>query len=277
MIIGLLHPGNMGSAIGARLATAGNTVLWHPGNRSATTRKRATEAELTAVDDLAELLSRADIVISVCPSAAAIDVAESVGEHQYSGIFVDANAVSPQQMQHIAGFLSEAGATVIDAAISGPPPRDAPTAKIFLAGPNVPRSVVREILTEAGLEVEELGESPWAASALKMALISYQRPARMLAAIAHGLADQHGVADALVAEAVRTGNDFLADRDALSGMAARAWRWIPEINEFAISLAEAGLPTDYADATAKLYQLFASDKDQWELPPAEVIQRLIAE
>ncbi|MGV9679152.1 NAD(P)-binding domain-containing protein [Nocardia sp. NPDC003482] len=277
MIIGLLHPGNMGSAVGARLVGAGHTVLWCRQGRSTSTRDRAANAGLTPVDELGDLLGRAEIVFAICPSAAAIDLAESVAEHRYRGIYVDANAVSPGQMQHIAGLLSETGAAVVDAAISGPPPRDAPTAKFFLAGPEAPRVRCAQLLTEAGLDADEIGENPWAASALKMALISYQRAARLLAAIAQGLADHHGVTDVLSAEARRVGADMLAQRDALPGVAARAWRWVPETSEVALSLEEAGLPTDYADITGKLMALYIPDKDNWNLPPGDVIRRLIAE
>ena len=39
--IGLLHPGEMGAAVGQCLAAGGHEVLWVPDGRSAATRKRA--------------------------------------------------------------------------------------------------------------------------------------------------------------------------------------------------------------------------------------------
>jgi 3-hydroxyisobutyrate dehydrogenase-like beta-hydroxyacid dehydrogenase len=277
MILGLLHPGNMGAAIGGRLAAAGHTVLWCPDRRSPDTRERATAAGLTAVEDLAELLRRADMVVSICPSAAAIDVAEMVAEHRFDGIYVEANAISPQQMQHIAALLAEHGASVVDAIISGPPPQDDnPTAKVFVAGARSACGAVCDLLATAGLPVDQLGDRLGAASALKMALIAYQRPARLLAAISHGLADQHGITDMLIAEANRIGTGFLDDRAALPGVAARAWRWVPEVEEAAISLSDVGLPADFVDAAAKLYRRFAADKDNWANSPEQVIERLMA-
>ncbi|MBF6468275.1 DUF1932 domain-containing protein [Nocardia beijingensis] len=97
-----------------------------------------------------------------------------------------------------------------------------------------------------------------------------------MAAISHGLADQHGITDMLVAEANRIGTGFLNDRAALPGVAARAWRWVPEVEEAAISLSEAGLPADFVDAAAKLYRQFDADKDNWANSPEQVIQRLKA-
>jgi len=71
MIVGLLHPGNMGSAIGARLVAAGNTVLWIPQDRSDATHRRALTAALTPAHDVADLLRRCEVVLSIVPAAAA--------------------------------------------------------------------------------------------------------------------------------------------------------------------------------------------------------------
>ncbi|MFE3318122.1 DUF1932 domain-containing protein [Nocardia sp. NPDC059195] len=276
MIIGLLHPGNMGSAVGARLVAAGHTVLWHPVHRGSDTHRRAAAAGLMPCEDLAALLHRAETVLSICPSSAAIEVAEAVSEHNYHGVYVDANAISPQQMEHIAALLSGAGAAVVDAAIAGPPPRDGRSAKFFLSGPDEARGRFRDLLVDdAALMAEELGETPGTASALKMALISYQRPARLLAALSYGLADHYGVTEALIAEAERTDIAILSDRSALSGVAARAWRWLPELHEVAISQDSAGLPTGFTDTATKLYELLAEYKDQWDIAPELVIERMI--
>ena len=42
MIVGLLHPGEMGSAIGAALVAGGHEVIWASDGRSAATRDRAS-------------------------------------------------------------------------------------------------------------------------------------------------------------------------------------------------------------------------------------------
>ncbi|WP_024806015.1 NAD(P)-dependent oxidoreductase [Nocardia sp. BMG51109] len=272
MIIALLHPGNMGAAIGARLVKAGHTVLWNDENRSATTLQRANAAHLTATHDIGELLGQAEVVFSICPAAAAPAVAETVAQHQYSGLYVDANAISPQQMLEITATMGSA--RVVDAAISGPPPRDTPSAKLFLAGPDHAVGVVGQLLEDAGLDADPVSETIGAASALKMALISFQRTARLLAAVAHGLADAHGVTHALVAEATRIGADVLADRDGLSGAAARAWRWNTEMHEVSTTLKCSNLPSELAIASEQLYEALVGYKDDWAAPPERVIQSL---
>ena len=46
--IGLLHPGEMGAAVGQCLAAAGHQVLWTDQGRSPATRERAEAAGLPA-------------------------------------------------------------------------------------------------------------------------------------------------------------------------------------------------------------------------------------
>ena len=53
--IGLLHPGEMGAAVGQSLVTAGHQVLWLPAGRSEATAVRARAAGLTGAADLADL------------------------------------------------------------------------------------------------------------------------------------------------------------------------------------------------------------------------------
>jgi 3-hydroxyisobutyrate dehydrogenase-like beta-hydroxyacid dehydrogenase len=79
MTIGLLHPGEMGAAVGRCLVSAGHRVLWVPDGRSAATASRAGAAGLTAADGgLAELMRRCDVVLSVCPPHAAAGIAREV-------------------------------------------------------------------------------------------------------------------------------------------------------------------------------------------------------
>ena len=90
--IGLLHPGEMGAAVGKCLAGAGHRVLWVPEGRRAATRERAEAAGLTGVT-LAEIIARSDVILSVCPPHAALDVAHQVAG--FGGLYLDANAIAP--------------------------------------------------------------------------------------------------------------------------------------------------------------------------------------
>ncbi|OLZ74612.1 hypothetical protein AV521_03050 [Streptomyces sp. IMTB 2501] len=98
------------------------------------TRERATEAGLRAAADLTELAERCAIVLSVCPPAAAPDVAASVAAAGFRGVYVDANAVSPQRMGEIGVLFTGVPVTLVDGGITGPPPRTRGTTRLYLSG-----------------------------------------------------------------------------------------------------------------------------------------------
>jgi predicted dinucleotide-binding enzyme len=59
--VGLLHPGEMGAAVGGCLVTAGHTVLWDPSGRSRASTGRALAAELTGTG-FADLIARSSVI-----------------------------------------------------------------------------------------------------------------------------------------------------------------------------------------------------------------------
>ena len=77
MTIGLLHPGEMGAAVGQCLTAAGHRVLWIPEGRSAATRERAAAAGLEGCG-WAEMAARSDVIMAICPPGAALEVARTV-------------------------------------------------------------------------------------------------------------------------------------------------------------------------------------------------------
>src|SRR5438477_7458526 len=97
----LLHPGEMGAAVGACLVARGLRVLWVSQGRSAATRARAEAAGLEACETLDRALAAAQIVLSVCPPHGALDLARAVAEKHFRGIYVDANAVAPASAREI--------------------------------------------------------------------------------------------------------------------------------------------------------------------------------
>ncbi|MEU2774016.1 hypothetical protein ABZ646_14010 [Streptomyces sp. NPDC007162] len=124
----------MGSAFGAQLRARGHTVLWCPDGRSDATRRRAEQAGLEA-EALPELVCRSDLLLSLCPPAAAEEVAAQVAELGMAGagtIYVEANAVAPPRVQRIAECL--APMPVLDASVVGSPPVGGKTPTLYLSG-----------------------------------------------------------------------------------------------------------------------------------------------
>ncbi|MEV8048682.1 NAD(P)-dependent oxidoreductase [Streptomyces bacillaris] len=269
----VLHPGAMGAAVAAELVLGGHEVLWVPKGRSEDTLRRAMEAGATPCDSLAEALSRSGVVLSVCPPQAAEDVAAAVAAHGFAGVYADVNAISPQRVRRIADEIRP-GSAVVDGAVFGQPPGEGRATRLYLAGADSAVDLVASLFTHSALHVCRVGDTPGSASALKMAFASYQKAARTLAGIAHALADAHGVGDQLTAEAEIMISTILSDPDYLPSVAARAWRWAPEMEEVADTLRAADLPPDMAEAAARVLAFWEKDKDRYDLPVAHVLAQL---
>src|ERR1700761_5925960 len=133
--VGLLHPGEMGAAVGGCLVSVGHEVLWDPAGRSRATTGRALAAELTGVK-FDRLIAKSSVIFSICPPHAATDIARQVADAGYAGLYVDANAISVATAEQVAAIVTEAGATYVDGGIIGAPPEDAGVTRLYLSGPH---------------------------------------------------------------------------------------------------------------------------------------------
>ena len=132
--IGLLHPGEMGSMVGAAARANGLRVLWASDGRGGQTSARAAAAGLEDVKTLAPLVAGSQVILSICPPHAATDLARLVMARSFSGIYVDGNAVSPATGREIGKIVTGGGATFVDGGIIGPPPRARGTTRLYLSG-----------------------------------------------------------------------------------------------------------------------------------------------
>src|SRR5207302_7593606 len=123
--VGLLHPGEMGAAVGAVLVKQGHRVVWASAGRSAETRERAQAAALEDAGSVVRLVQLSDVITSVCPPHAAREVARSVAG--FEGVFVDANAVAPATARELSEAVTSGGGEFVDGGIVGPPPQTAGT------------------------------------------------------------------------------------------------------------------------------------------------------
>src|SRR5438309_1204543 len=137
--IGLLNPGEMGSMVGAAVRSGGSRVLWAGEGRSAATRKRASEARLEDAGSVSALVAASDVILSVCPPAAAVDVASQVAKLRFAGTYVDGNAIAPATAREIGGIVEKGGAGFVDGGIIGPPPVKPGTTRRYLPGTSAHR------------------------------------------------------------------------------------------------------------------------------------------
>jgi 3-hydroxyisobutyrate dehydrogenase-like beta-hydroxyacid dehydrogenase len=272
--IGLLHPGEMGASVGASGRHNGHRVLWASEGRGDDTRRRAAAAGLEDAGTLAKVVAATDVVLSVCPPHAALDVAGSVAVQQFRGIYVDGNAVSPATSRSIARIVQAGGATYVDGGIIGPPPDTPGTTRLYLSGPDAER--VRALFAAGPLEAVVLTGHLMAASAIKMAYAAWTKGSQALILGVRALAAAEGVDEALVAEWARSQPDLSRrSENAAKGTARKAWRWVGEMDEIAATFSNAGLPDGFHRAAGDVYGRMASYKDAPAPPSIEDVAKTL--
>ena len=103
--IGVVHPGEMGTSVAASAIHSGHQVHWASEGRSDKTHRRAEKHHLIKIETLFELCQTTEIIFSVCPPHAAEGVAKSVIETGFKGLYLDANAISPQRWRKMISTL----------------------------------------------------------------------------------------------------------------------------------------------------------------------------
>ena len=265
--IALLNPGNMGATIGAAAATSGARVVWASHERSQATQERAKQAGLVDVVSLADAIRASDVVLSVCPPHAAVDVARSVAGNNFSGIYVDANAVSRATAERIGEVVTKAGASFVDGGIIGSPVKRAGTTRLYLSGARAPE--VAGLFSASMLDARAIGEKPGAASALKIAYAAWTKCTDALVLAVRALAAREGVDKALLEEwAISQPELERRSIQAAAVAAPKAWRYAGEMREIAATFEAAGLPTGFHNAAAEICERLAPFKDRTEPPPA---------
>ena len=273
--IGLLHPGAMGSSVGAAAKKAGCNVFWVSELRSPATADRARKAGLEDAGTLNELVLCCDVIISVCPPAYAGQTAEAVAEFDFGGIYLDANAVSPDRAKMTAETVKSSGGSFVDGGIIGGPAWNPGTTRLYLAGPSA--QLVADCFAGSLLDTVVLPGRVGSASALKMAYAAYTKGTTALIGAILALADHEGVGDALRQEWALSQPELAkAADDRVRRTTAKAWRFVAEMDEIAATFSGADLPPDFHRAAAEIYRRQIQFKDSADTPAlAEVLASLL--
>lgn len=252
MTVGLLHPGEMGAAVGGALRARGETVLWVSAGRSPATAERAETAGFEDAGDVAELCRSCDILLSICPPHAALDVArEAAG---FTGLYVDANAISPETARRIAGLQMR----FVDGGIIGPPAAEPGSTRLYLSGAEAER--VAALFSGTIVDARVVSAEPGAASALKAAYAGWTKGSAALLLTVRELARAEGV-EASLLEEWRLSLPELEEQLAGAERSARrkAWRWIGEMEEIARGLDAQDLPAGFHEAAAEVFRRTAGE------------------
>ena len=255
----ILHPGEMGAAVGRCARAGGARVLWASAGRGAATAKRAATAGLEDGVTLDAALAAAEYALSVCPPHAAVEVARSVAAAGYRGVYIDANAVAPATTRRVGEIVAAGGASFVDGGIIGPPPAEPGRTRLYLSGPRA--GEVARLFAGTALSAIEVGDRSGAASALKMCFAAWNKGSQLLLASVRALAEREGVNAALTQEWRLSQPEVAKRLEQAAANARKGWRWVGEMDEIAATFRAAGLPDGFAAAGAEICRRLEPFKD----------------
>ena len=264
-VIGIIHPGAMGISVAVSAKDSGYDVLWASQGRSEATCQRAKEYNLADVETLSSLCEKSDIILSVCPPHASEEVAEQVIANKFQGLFVDANAISPQKAQRIEAKMKQANIAFVDGGIIGGPAWEAGRTWLYLSGKRAEE--IPPLFANGALETEIISDEIGKASALKMVYAANTKGTTALLALVMSAAYKLGVQDNLERQWHRQSDSMVGDnRNRVRRVTQKAWRFAGEMEEMVETFSDIGLPSGFHEAATELYRRIAGFKDADELP-----------
>lgn len=277
MKIGFLHPGEMGISLAASALNSGHEACWAAEGRSGATAGRARQHGLTAFDTVAELCGACEILVAVCPPHAAAQQAAEVRSAGFQGIYVDANAISPQSVITIGEEMQRAGISFVDGGIVGMPAWKPNATWFYLSG--IGAEQVAGCFREGPLETEVLGTETGKASALKMCFAANTKGTTALLSAILGTAERLGVREALENQWERY-HPGMAGRthERIRTSARKAWRFTGEMEEIADTFEAAGMPPGFHRGARDIFRRQRRFKDANEPPALEdILEALLNE
>jgi 3-hydroxyisobutyrate dehydrogenase-like beta-hydroxyacid dehydrogenase len=195
----------------------------------------------------------------------------------FKGIYVDANAISPQKVVRIAKQMVDNGVTFVDGGIIGGPAWKAGKTWLYLSGEDADQVVA--CFSNGPLETEIVGEEIGLASSLKMCYAAYTKGSTALLCGILAAAEVLGVRGNLEKQWNRDGSGFANQtQQRVRRVTAKAWRFAGEMEEIAATLMSAGVPGDFHEAAAEIYRRISDFKGLSETPALEeVLQSLLTD
>lgn len=280
--IGLLYPGEMGTALGQLLRGEGHQIVTTLEGRGQRTSQNAAAAGFAVLDSLAAVVRSASVIVSLVPPATAVSVArqvrEQIGQRPRAErlIYVDMNSASPRTVQAVAAILRDATVDFVDGAISGPAAHLTTRGVLYLSGSQAQQVAA---LFHDTMRVQVLGRVPGQASALRMLLSGVSKGVIALFIEMALAARQAGILDTLLS-AYRTsypGIMELVERS-LPTFPRHAARRSEEMHEVESTVADLGLRPTVLAGIARLFDgmshCWPADSSQREWSVAEILESL---
>jgi 3-hydroxyisobutyrate dehydrogenase-like beta-hydroxyacid dehydrogenase len=258
--VGIMTPGDMGSAVGRLLADGGLRVVTNLAGRSERTRGLAAAARIEDLGSDRALVDESDIVLSILVpdrSQALVErLAAVIQGATRRPVVVDCNAVAPATATAASGMIEAAGGCFVDCGIIGPPPRDGGgKTRFYASGPEV-ETVAG--LRRHGLDVRPVSERVGDASAVKMCYAALTKGTAALMTQLQVVAARLGVTEVLEAEfrASQPEQHAWMQRWVPSSV-PKAFRWVGEMEEIAKTFGAAGVSPKGFEGAAATWQAVA--------------------
>jgi 3-hydroxyisobutyrate dehydrogenase-like beta-hydroxyacid dehydrogenase len=257
--VAVVSPGAMGSAVAHALSAGDARVVATVSGRSERTTRLAERAGVELLPDLGAVLRVADVVLSIVPPEDAASVADAVvaaaTEESASPLFVELNAIAPSTVTRIEAALAAGGVELVDGSISGPPPWNAGTTRIYLSGA---RAAEVAALPFEGVEAIVVSNRVGMASAVKMSTASVYKGSTAVLAQALLAAERNGVLEEVLADLREGAPELVARVERRLAMAAsKSGRYVAEMREIAVTQEAAGLTPKLFEAMAEVYSALA--------------------
>jgi 3-hydroxyisobutyrate dehydrogenase-like beta-hydroxyacid dehydrogenase len=277
--VAIISPGDMGHAVGRVLRQNGLDVITCLEGRSSRTRELARQAGFRGVGNFADLVTEADLVLSIVVPSEALSVARVVADalrvtnrHLY---FAECNAISPQSTATACATISQAGGRFIDASIIGYPPKDGVVPRFYVSGPD---AGVLSALHDKGIEVRKIGDGIGQASGIKMCYAALTKGTFALQYALAIAAHRLGLFDELCAELAQSQAEaWRVMQKTLPQLPAKAQRWIAEMEQIAVTFSQVGVTPDIHLGAAEVYRLISQTPLARETPETIDHSRTFAE
>jgi hypothetical protein len=176
----------------------------------------------------------------------------------------------------MARRVNDAGARFADGSIIGLATREPGRVWIYLSGEHAAEAAAL-FGAKGPLQAEVIDGPVGKASALKMCYAGYNKGAAALLCATLAAAEELGVRDLLTRQWMRTDRDMAGAEKKAARVAAKAWRFSPEMREIARSFESAGITPGFHQAADEVYARLAAFKDAGEIDLAEILKAIAKE
>ena len=271
--VAILSPGDMGHAVGQALGEHGLEVITCLQGRSERTRALARKGGFRDVPSLEDMVSRADLVLSILVPAEAAGVARQVASALRrtgsDAAFADCNATSPQTAEAMSAHFTAVGGRFIDASIIGGPPGRGQSPRFYASGPH---TAIMAELDGKGVAVQPVGDTIGRASGVKMCYAALTKGTTSLQVALLTAAEAMGLSEELRAELMSSQPEVYERMEAsVPNLPANAFRLIGEMEEIAATFEGVGVTPNFHRGAAEVFRLLSETPFARETP--ETIDR----